>query len=370
MQVLAHEFRQSGKIFYSFVVRHKEIASICNTVVFSHSDLGGDQRPVCPKHAKEFADDIRTKSSVRPQSIVANAKGFRVVEDIADVPNLKRIEFSELRLTDGQHGIKALDILDEEGSDHPNEWEWSVTALPDSPNEELQIIHAGINNHQKKADKNVNSYIEFKNDKLGDYKMQAGSVFDRLNKDEKSVLFGRVKCVYGDAVKNTLGFHDFVIRMIEDGGRNIFSLPCMQKKSKDEVYELVKFYYEAWAGCNEAMWNDRSAYFFGDKMGLKVLTRLMFDIFEKLSAKNKQITTALIYEVISSVCKKIHASEKVKRMWICDVNGNKSTSNKYHYGPEQYLYCTMRKLVDPKKWCGGKGKGSSRKRELVVGDLD
>ena len=177
--------------------------------------------------------------------------------------------------------------------------------------------------------------------------IRVGRIFDRIRKDAASVLFERVRTHHNQkwgSKGKSVGFNDFLTRSAINGS-NMLKFEEAQKLTDEELYELVKSYYNKWADIAGSDWDEIEIYMTGDKMGLKVLTSCICHTFKLILDANKPLSVKSLEEFIDSRISTDRKKSLFKRLWAKSVRGDK-----WGYTTEQGVY---------KQFCLFLGKGKS-----------
>jgi len=334
VELQGKEFRQNGKAYVNLLVPHTLLEKTSFIKVFSEDNEDGDQRPIKLAHAKEFSESITSKEATHPQSImgtlfkgkVVQARNYNISKSVNNViVELPSGSGEYIRIHDGNHSITAVSNVTDDIKD---DWVWSVVLSTDSNIKTMKRHHNSINANQKAVDKAVLKYSDIMIGVGTDDEIRVGrKIFDRLRKDSFSVLYKRIKTHHnqvkpGRCGTNALGFNEFINRSAVNG-HNILSLDEVRALSDDDLYEIVKAYYNKWAEIAGDDWNETRIYMLGDKIGLKVLTECMVNVFSVVIKLNGLLSVDALEEFIDSKVETETGKSSFRRTWALKTGSDK-----------------------------------------------
>lgn len=317
VSVTARRYTQNNREFFVAIIPHGQLKNLAYTEVFTKENEKGDQRHFYPQHAAQFARAIqdRKKRKTRSHSITAGLcnGAFADYDGSADDVTIifPKPEGKFLRLTDGQHSLGAVR---EVTKDIQDDWDWLVTILGESSNETLAGSHLDINAFQKSSDKAVTCYQQYLYDLLPPYHQRIGQVFAEVTDDESSLLYGRLKTHHLSSRSpdgRSIGY-----KQVVDKSVNIMRIEAVRNMSHEDLYKLVRAYYECWKMANEDLWADPT-YICSKPTGLNVFTKCMFAVFCACLRRYKKLDEESMFEIISKISKKWDVKKTQQRgRWV------------------------------------------------------
>jgi|TARA_Y100000310_G_scaffold767_1_gene1091 hypothetical protein len=277
---ITHQYRNK---FLEFTISHEDAIGKLYTEVYTEDNQTGDQRPLNETHAKNLAKAILDGASCSTILGGIDPSIVTIIEDKNDSKKATIVfpykEGRFIRQADVQHGVRAVVMV----KDRIPEWDWSFKCriLEGSEEEKsqiMQMLHVNANMFGRKPDKAVGACIQYRNNKLVGGEKIAGKIFERLAEDKTSAICNVIHRYHDESTKDRVGFNDFTKRSAK-----AFELDAISKMTEDELYEIVAAYYQRWAEHPETSkcWNDTDAYMLRQKIGLKVVTSLLYTILER-----------------------------------------------------------------------------------------